>query len=125
MGVMKLNFPPGLGHLTDPCDNNFHSEDKNRYYNIISGLNLSELGFKDKCESIHSAYFNGKEDSIINYFFRCGILGDEDPKEIGRRLLSEGFYPSSKFTEVHDRQLREYNNWKLDSDSDSDSSLSL
>jgi hypothetical protein len=31
MGVTKLNFPVGLGHLLDPCDNEFHSEEKSRY----------------------------------------------------------------------------------------------
>jgi hypothetical protein len=31
LGVTKLNFPVGLGHLLDPCDNEFHSEEKSRY----------------------------------------------------------------------------------------------
>lgn len=30
LGVQKLNFPIGLGHLCDPCDNEFHSEQKTR-----------------------------------------------------------------------------------------------
>jgi hypothetical protein len=34
MGVLKLNFPIGLGHLLDPCDNEMHSEQKTRYISI-------------------------------------------------------------------------------------------
>jgi hypothetical protein len=30
LGVLKLNFPVGLGHLCDPCDNEMHSEEKTR-----------------------------------------------------------------------------------------------
>ncbi len=125
MGVEKLNFPPGFGHLCDPCDNNFHSEEKKRYYNIIAGLNISELSFQTKCESIHSAYFNGKEDSIINYFLRCGILGNQEPSEIANKLLGEGYYPSPKFDAFHEQQRSAYNNWKLEPDSEEESSFSL
>jgi hypothetical protein len=58
MGVEKLNFPVGLGHLTDPCDNEFHAEEKRRYYRILGGLDISTMTLKTKLEAIHGAYFS-------------------------------------------------------------------
>lgn len=112
MGVEKLNFPLGLGHLMNPCDNEFQSEDKSRYYNIIAGLNIMEMDLKKKCEAIHGAYYGGKEESIINYFHKCGILGNEDPEEIAKKLLGESIYGSPKFQEEHEEQIEAYHNWK-------------
>jgi hypothetical protein len=123
MGVRKMNFPNGLGHLTDPCDNDFHSEEKARYHSIIAGLDLSTLTLKQKVEAIHGAYFGGSEASITNYFHHCGLLGSERPEEVAKKLLGEGIYASPKFQELHESQLEAYRNWRLDDSSSSESSL--
>lgn len=120
MGILKLNFPIGLGHLTDPCDQEFHSEEKTRYYSILSGMDLSRMTLQAKCEAIHGAYYGGKEESIVHYFSRCGILGNREPNELAVKLLGEGIYPAPKFKDLHNQQIVEFNQWLLQKEESSD-----
>jgi hypothetical protein len=116
MGVAKLNFPNGLGHLTDPCDNEFHSVQKNRYYSIIAGLDIAQLSFQSKIEAMHSSYYAVGEDAVRNYFLRCGILSDEKPENLAKKLLGECIYVSEGFAEFHREQGLAYANWRLNPD---------
>lgn len=113
MGIEKLNFPTGLGHLCDPCDNEFHADQKNRYYSLVAGLNSSTMNLQTKCEAIHSTYYSVGEASIRNYFLRCGILSNESAEAIATKLLGQGIYPSTKFYKIHKEQLEAHAYWAL------------
>lgn len=82
-----------------------------RYYHSVSGLQGEPLTFQKKIEFIHKAYYDAKEKSISNYFKLTGLLGDAPVEQVVSRLLSEGIYSSSKFTEVHEQQLLAYKHW--------------
>jgi len=90
-GVEILEFPPGLGHLMNPCDNYFHSYFKARYWNrVAQAQGPKPFTFMHKVALIEGAYYDMKELSIVHVFKHCGLIGDEDPAAVIDRLLAEG-----------------------------------
>lgn len=112
MGIEKLNFPIGLGHLMNPCDNEFHSEVKRRYYGYIKRLNATNITLTERLNLVEAAYFKTEESSILKYFRHCGILGNEDTEAIASRLLNSCLYPAKKFQLIHETQKNVYLNWR-------------
>jgi hypothetical protein len=107
--IVVVYFPPYLNHLLSPCDNYFHASIKRRYWNIVNGK--SSLSYQEKINAISSAYFSEKEESILSYFYNCGILGDKSSTDTVKHLLNEGLFPRKKFHLIHNQQLEEYFNW--------------
>jgi hypothetical protein len=113
MGILKLNFPVGMGHLMNPCDNEFHNEMKKRYYLKLSDLDSMKAPLSYRIEAIYDAYYDAKEESVQKYFVHNGILGTEDPTLVSKRLLNKGIYPAKKFENFHKAQIEKYRLWKL------------
>lgn len=116
MGVTKLTFPKGLGHLMNPCDNEFHAEVKKRYYQLLAGLQTSttKLDKETKFNFIKDAYYGGSEASIVSYFKLTGILGDEEPEHVMQRLLNLGVSLEGTESEIHQSQADAYVSWCKD-----------
>jgi hypothetical protein len=107
-GVTMMNYPSYMGHLMDPCDNNFHSEERRRANELLAMVDGPISGPK-KMQILLEAYEGGSESSIRNYFFRVGLLGDEPPEEVVARLVSEGTLRArSKFAQFHKEQLEQF-----------------
>jgi hypothetical protein len=103
-----MNYPPYMGHLLDPCDNNFHSEERRRANELIASVGGPISGPK-KMEILLEAYESGSEESIRNYFQRVGLLGDEPAAAVVSRLVSEGTLRArSKFQAFHKEQLEQF-----------------
>lgn len=103
-------FVSHLNHLMSPNDNYYHSSLKRRYWNSIDCV--KNLNFQMKVDKIRDSFYAEKESSIRNYFRNCGIIGEEDPKHVMKRLCSEGLFPAEKFEFLHNRQLEEYIKWR-------------
>jgi hypothetical protein len=107
-GVTVMNYPPYMGHLMDPCDNNFHSEERRRAEELLAAVDGPISGPK-KMEILLKAYENGAESSIRKYFHRVGLLGDEAPEIVVARLVNEGTVKArSKFVQFHQEQLEQF-----------------
>ncbi len=110
-GVTVAIFPPGLGKLMNPCDAFFHSVVKREYYKLVhQNVDTAE---ERKYLFMKKSYFSVREETIVSYFTRCGIVGDTSPEEIVENLLSEGLHPNPKFTQFHIEQLEAYEGWCL------------
>jgi transposase len=108
--ILVMYFPSYLNHLMSPCDNYFHSSMKRRYWWTIN--NKVNITYNEKIEAITKAYFAETEDSIINYFKNCGIIGTKKPKEVMKKLLKEGLFPKKRFHELHNEQILSYIKYK-------------
>jgi hypothetical protein len=107
-GVTVMNYPPYMGHLLDPCDNSFHSEERRRAKDLLTAAGASISGPK-KMEIILDSYESGSEESIRNYFRRVGLLGDEPAEEVVSRLVEEGLVKArSKYVKFHKDQLEQF-----------------
>jgi hypothetical protein len=107
-----LYFPSYMNHLMNPCDNYFHASMKRRYWSSIDGI--EKLSIQQKIEKIRNAYYSEKEESIINYFKNCGIIGNKSPSIVITDLLNEGLFPAKKFETMHIKQLNNYVKWLTD-----------
>jgi hypothetical protein len=61
--------------------------------------------------SIREAYFSENEESILSYFYNCGILGVKSSTETVKHLLKEGLFPREKFHLIHNEQMEKYFIW--------------
>lgn len=107
-GVRIMNYPPYMGHLLDPCDNNFHSEERRRANELLGDIGGRITGPK-KMKILLEAYESGSETSIKNYFRRVGLLGNEPAADVISRLVNEGTVKArSKFLKFHKEQLEQF-----------------
>jgi hypothetical protein len=56
-------------------------------------------------------YYSVREESILHYFTRCGILGSVDPAAVIDNLLSEGLHVNPLDQDRHIPQLEAYESW--------------
>jgi len=110
-GIIKGFYPPSFGHLMDPCDNSFHASMKMRYWHLVDA-ETPPINIVRRIELLHKAYYSEKEESIVKYFEKCGILGNEEPEIVINRLINEGLYPRKRFKNLHKHQLETYVDWK-------------
>lgn len=109
--LYSIHFPPGMGHLMNPCDQYYHASVKTRYWRFID--ELKSVSIESMINCIHKAVKKEKEKSIRNYFRSCGIIDSEKtPEEIMNHLLYQGLSPSEKFKLIHLKQLISLINWK-------------
>jgi len=108
-GILRDYFVPQLGHLMDPCDNEFHAATHIRYWKIIDAYKRPTL--LQQIQAIHESYFAIPESSIRSYFVRCGIIGETPPHLVLEKLFFEGVYPAKKFRNLHKKQLQNYIDW--------------
>jgi hypothetical protein len=107
-GVTIMNYPPYMGHLLDPCDNNFHSEERRRANELLTAEGGPISGPR-KMKILLEAYEGGAESSIRNYFRRVGLLGDEPAAAVVARLVEEGTLKAgSRFVNYHKEQLEQF-----------------
>lgn len=66
VGLFRRYYPAQLGHLLDPCDNEFHASVKRRYCRIIGDHQRPSL--LTRIKAIYQAYKNEPEESIRDYF---------------------------------------------------------
>jgi hypothetical protein len=111
IGVTKLTFPKGLGHLMNPCDNSFHAEAKMRYYHMLAHESTFHLPFERKIDYIKHGYYGGSEAAIRHYFSHTGILSRDDPEHVMKSLLHDGMAPTPEWQDTHQKQLMTYNQW--------------
>ena len=81
----------------------------NAYWREID--QLEKVSLLDQVKAIHKAYFSVKEETIKEYFYRCGILDTTPPHQILERLFFEGVYPVPKFRSFHENQLSAFIEW--------------
>ena len=111
-GIYSDHFPPGLGHLMNPCDQYYHASVKARYWRYIDEYR-GKVTMEDMVSCIHKAVFKEKGASIRNYFKSCGIVGsDKTPEEVMNHLIYEGLSPSKKYKSMHLKQLKSFIEWK-------------
>lgn len=110
-GIEKLTFPIGLGHLMNPCDNEFHAELKHRYYALLASEDSSTLSFSKQVELICQAYYGGTEVAIRHYFELVGLIGTCDPTARMKQLLEQGYSLEPGWAEMHNLQFDAYEHW--------------
>lgn len=110
-GVDLEVFPSGLGKIMNPCDEFFHSEFKRFYYKLVHE-NI-QTAHERKYEFIRKAYYSVSEETIKNYFYHCGLLGEEEPRLVIERLLrsSKLCYGLPAYQELHCRQVEAFESW--------------
>lgn len=104
------NFVPCTGHLTDPCDNNFHGSDRARINATIAARqSFAPVSGDEKMEILRDAYQQATADAIRDHFRHCGLLGQEDPRAVASRLFDDHNRRAVMNYEKHHRvQLEEY-----------------
>jgi hypothetical protein len=105
-----MYFPPQLGHLLDPCDNEFHATVHLQYWNIID--RYKKISMLEQIQAIHEAYFNVKESTARSYFTKCGMNSLESPAQVLNKLFHEGVYPAKKYRHLHQKQLESCIDWR-------------
>lgn len=110
LGIHRLYFPTQLGHLLDPCDNEFHAAVHRHNWGIVDTYRNPTM--IQQIKAIHKSYRSVDESTIRSYFNRCGITGTEAPKDVLEKLYHEGVYPSKKFRNMHNYQLNTFIQWK-------------
>lgn len=110
-GVDMEVFPASLGKIMNPCDEFFHSDLKRCYYKLVHE-NIA-TAHERKYEFIRRAYYSIPEETIKNYFFHCGLLGDEEPRLVMERLLhsSKANYVNPEFRDLHCQQVEAFESW--------------
>lgn len=105
--VALHNYVTYLGHLCDPCDNNFHSGLRARVNSELA-LHVNITG-PQKMRILHDAYFAASEASIRGYFAKVGLIGNEPPREVISRLVNESMDKlADKFNNRHKDDLEQY-----------------
>lgn len=107
---MRMYYPAQLGHLLDPCDNEFHATVHINYWNIVD--QFKKVSLLKQIQAINNAYFNVREHTIRSYFIKCGITSTEGPAKVLNKLFREGVYPAKKFRHKHEKQLNSYIQWR-------------
>lgn len=111
LGVTYLVFPAALHALLDPCDNNFHSAFKSYYYGEISRLSIANLTHIKKLELAALSYFQVTNESVVNMFLHCGIIGTESPEKVVQNLVNETNCVSLQKQEIFEKQLAIFLIW--------------
>ena len=106
----------GLGCISLPTDQRFHSIAKRRYYrNLTSRPNpQTEMTPTEKFEHWRSAFWSVSRPTIRSFFATNGLTSDEDADEVAARMLSEGHRMADKYVPLHQVQLQSYLEWRLD-----------
>jgi hypothetical protein len=109
-GIELEVFPSSLGKLMNPCDEFFHSDFKSYYYKLVH--ENVQTAHERKYEFIRKAY-SISEATIKNYFYHCGILGDEEPKLVIERLIHSSRLNCvlPEYQELHCRQVEAFESW--------------
>ena len=106
MGVEMEHFPPGFGHLMDPCDCYYHSHLKSRYYRLLA--EDPDNNAERKLLLIYQAYYEMPDDLPFRFMLHTGILGEEAPLSVVERLISEGQHCSRVWKDRHEHCLAVY-----------------
>lgn len=106
-GVVVHNYISYLGQLLDPNDNNFHSGFRARVNAALA--RLQTVDGPQKMRILHDAYYAASEEEIRGYFAKVGLIGDEDPRVVVSRLVSDGSEKvSQRFVQFHKENLEQY-----------------
>jgi hypothetical protein len=113
-GVELEVFPASLGKIMNPCDEYFHSPFKRFYYKLVH--ENVETSHERKYEFIRQAYYSIDEETIVEYFFHCGLLGNEEPRLVVERLIhsSKINYVNPRFQDLHCHQVEAFERWCYD-----------
>eukprot|EP01095_Lingulamoeba_sp_RSL-Kostka_P012658 TRINITY_DN503_c0_g1_i1.p1 TRINITY_DN503_c0_g1~~TRINITY_DN503_c0_g1_i1.p1 ORF type:complete len:436 (+),score=127.11 TRINITY_DN503_c0_g1_i1:73-1380(+) len=99
-------FPPWCGKYLNPCDNSFFSEFKAKLF-----TNIPET-IGEWISHIINTYYDTEEDSIKNYFHKCGIGTNEEPSEVVRKLLNSNYKILEEKKDQVDDYVQHYKNYK-------------
>jgi TfoX/Sxy family transcriptional regulator of competence genes len=111
-------FPPYQGSIMNPCDNSFHKDLKDKYYEFLH--NKTTMTLSEKFNFARKAYFSVKEISIKNMFAHVGLTSGK-PETVVAKLLSEGHHPLKKNQARYKHQIRTFLKWANDTDFEFDS----
>lgn len=112
-GITPMIFQPALLHqFLNPCDNDFHSVFKMKYYRLVSRGNYSKLSDYDKFWLAKSAYESISPASIRAMFERCGLVENgRDKSDVVYDLMFEGIRALGRNDSFHRNNLAEYLDW--------------
>lgn len=112
-GIFMMVITPSVLHqLINPCDNDFHSVFKSKFYRVISNRNEPTISVKEKLLLAKDCYENISSLSIKNMFVKCGLTDlDENKTDVLAKLVSEGIKCLGKNEEYHRKNLICYLKW--------------
>lgn len=106
VGITTHQIPAAGGAFLNPCDNNFHHDMKQHFYQ------RPRKSHADMLRAMLYAYAAVKDQNINHYFQHTGIIGNPVTLEHITKLLSEGYHPGKGHEEEHELCLKSYNAWK-------------
>lgn len=114
MKKYKLNpiviEPSQLHQFLNPCDNHFHSVFKLSYYRSLSKLNCSHISDEKKLLLAFQCYHAISRDSIISMFRKCGLITNQNKRDVILKLVAEGLEPVGA-SNLHKVNLMSYLRW--------------
>lgn len=112
---MFVISPSALHQLLNPCDNNFHSLFKLKYYRILSQQNSTFFSPTEKFKMAKQSYDDIGVVVVARLFERCGLVGTGDKESIVYNLIFEGIATLNKYNGFHRNSLASYMHWCVDS----------
>lgn len=69
--VYPFVLPSAHHQLLNPCDNSFHSLFKQRYYRIVSNINVGNIDVKEKLNLARQCFHEISEETVAVMFRKC------------------------------------------------------
>jgi hypothetical protein len=110
VNIFLHNLVPSTGHVTDPCDADFHGSNRARINTLLlQRSSTTPLTGDEKMSILSEAYQAATESSIRDHFRHCGLIGDEDPTMVASRLIEDHSYHAVRnYNAHHKEQLEQY-----------------
>jgi len=106
-GAVLHNYVACLSNVSDPNDNPFHAAFRARINRELA--KHDSVDGPTKLDILRHCYYNASEESIRDAFLNVGLIGDEPPRDVISRLLSQATRKSNfKFERHHKQQLEQY-----------------
>lgn len=106
-GIHHWTPPPVIAWAFNPCDTNFHSALKQRYFSE------PRLDHNSSLEALLEAYHSQKDSTIVSYFKKCQIHPQSVPSKAKlQQLLEASYRPSGSHASFHAQCEELYLGWK-------------
>jgi hypothetical protein len=106
LNIKSHKIPSTGGACFNPCDNNFHHDMKQRYYQ------KQRLTHAAMLKAMIDTYFEVPEENIRNYMKHYRIIGKVMERRHVLKLLSERYRPGPAHEELHQKLKDAYAAWK-------------
>lgn len=87
--IESFILPHASHGLLNPCDNSINALIRHHFH-------LGDRATHPKMlKATRDAYNAIKDETVVKYFERAGIISNDDPAEVAERLAHEGYHPDN------------------------------